>query len=508
MRGNPDVAYNADPNSGFAVCDSLDFGTMTPWISVGGTSAGAPQWAALVAIVNQGRAQVGQTSLDGRSQTLPMIYGLPASDFHDITTGSNTGFTAGTGYDLVSGLGSPFANRVVADLTPAGVTVASPDSTLAAINYGNGENVFHVGSDMNLHVDHFDGTNWTWGNLGNPMPTLPQLPSLHYAVRFTSGPVAINQGLDTALRENVFLTAADGNLYCAHYDPTNGSWYWINMGNPGGVQFMSDPVAINYGSGSSQRENVFLTGAGGILYCDHYDPTNGNWTWVNLGNPMPTLPQLPSLHYAVPFASNPVAINQGLDTALRENVFLMGADGKLYCDHYDPTNSSWYWLNMGNPGGSLLAGDPTAINYGSGSSQRENVFVRGADGNLYCDHYDPTNVSWTWVNMSNPGGVRFVSNPTAINYGADTALGENVFLTGADGKLYCDHYDPTSGNWTWVNLGNPGAVQFVGDPVAINYGSGTTARENVFVMGADGILYCEHYDPTNGSWYWLNMGHE
>ncbi len=113
VRGVPDVAYNGSGSSPFAVYDTSGYGG---WLEVYGTSAGAPQWAALVAISDQGRALAGEGALDGASQTLPMLYQLPASDFHDITVGSNGGFSASTGYDLVTGRGSPYANLVVAGL--------------------------------------------------------------------------------------------------------------------------------------------------------------------------------------------------------------------------------------------------------------------------------------------------------------------------------------------------------------------------------------------------------
>ena len=85
------------------------------WIQVGGTSLSAPLWAGLIAVADQGRSLAGLGSLDGRTQTLPLLYQLPANDFHDITSGSN-GFSAGAGYDLVTGRGSPKANLVVAGL--------------------------------------------------------------------------------------------------------------------------------------------------------------------------------------------------------------------------------------------------------------------------------------------------------------------------------------------------------------------------------------------------------
>jgi hypothetical protein len=117
MRTNPDVSYDANPNTGIAVYDSYQ--TSAPWQQYGGTSIAAPQWAAIIAIADQGRALAGLGALDGRSQTLPMLYGLPASDFHDVTSGSSTGSPsepATAGYDLATGRGTPIANLVVAGL--------------------------------------------------------------------------------------------------------------------------------------------------------------------------------------------------------------------------------------------------------------------------------------------------------------------------------------------------------------------------------------------------------
>jgi hypothetical protein len=113
-RASPDVAYNA--GYGVSVYDSYNNGYVTPWSSIGGTSAGAPQWSALIAIANQGRALYGLPTLDGPSQTLPMIYSASSLDFNDITSGSNKGYSAGPGYDMVTGLGSPKADLVAYSL--------------------------------------------------------------------------------------------------------------------------------------------------------------------------------------------------------------------------------------------------------------------------------------------------------------------------------------------------------------------------------------------------------
>jgi hypothetical protein len=122
MRTSPDIAFDADPETGVAVYDSFDNGSATPWVQIGGTSLACPCWAAIVAIADQARALVGQSSLDGATQTLPRIYQLPESDFHDIVAGNN-GFPAGPGYDLVTGRGSPIAQLLIPDL--AGVSFAN-----------------------------------------------------------------------------------------------------------------------------------------------------------------------------------------------------------------------------------------------------------------------------------------------------------------------------------------------------------------------------------------------
>jgi Bacterial Ig-like domain (group 3) len=112
VREIPDVAFDADPNTGVAVCDAYNFGASTPWWQFGGTSLGAPSWAGLIAIADQGRVVNGFTTLDGPTQTLPMLYQALAADFNDVMSGNN-GFPAGPGYDLVTGIGTPIANLLM-----------------------------------------------------------------------------------------------------------------------------------------------------------------------------------------------------------------------------------------------------------------------------------------------------------------------------------------------------------------------------------------------------------
>jgi len=103
-RGVPDVSFEANPNTGVSVFDSTADSGQSGWFTIGGTSVGAPNWAGILAAA----AAAGSTALQGLSH----IYsGGFSTNLRDVASGTNgtcgTDCTAGTGYDLVTGLGSP-----------------------------------------------------------------------------------------------------------------------------------------------------------------------------------------------------------------------------------------------------------------------------------------------------------------------------------------------------------------------------------------------------------------
>jgi subtilase family serine protease len=118
-RTTPDVSYNAAINGGVLVVQD------SRYFLVGGTSAGSPQWAGIFALANEARAGEEQGPIGFAN---PMIYSIYhssryATDFHDITAGDNTlagapvpGFSAGSGYDLATGIGTPDVANLIDDL--------------------------------------------------------------------------------------------------------------------------------------------------------------------------------------------------------------------------------------------------------------------------------------------------------------------------------------------------------------------------------------------------------
>ncbi|HEX4402160.1 MAG TPA: S53 family peptidase [Galbitalea sp.] len=104
-RGVPDVAGNADPETGYQV---LVDGTRAVY---GGTSAVAPLWAALV-------ARLAQSLGSPLGLLQPKLYPLHAA-LHDITSGNNGSFEAKKGWDACTGLGTPNGTAILAALKAA-----------------------------------------------------------------------------------------------------------------------------------------------------------------------------------------------------------------------------------------------------------------------------------------------------------------------------------------------------------------------------------------------------
>ncbi len=104
----PDVSLTADPNRGAFVFLN---GSV---VQYGGTSWSAPVWAGFCALMNEARQKAGKPTLPFLN---PLIYPLGEKCFRDITVGSNGAFSAGPGYDQVTGLGVPNIKLLIKELT-------------------------------------------------------------------------------------------------------------------------------------------------------------------------------------------------------------------------------------------------------------------------------------------------------------------------------------------------------------------------------------------------------
>jgi kumamolisin len=134
-RNGPDVSANA--NFTFYVCADQTTCTANNY---GGTSFAAPMWAGFIALVNQQLTSSSQPTIGFINPTIynQNVTSQYATDFHDITNGTSGSYSAVTGYDLVTGWGSPkpaLITALTAPPTPGFSLSASPSSV--TIRQGN-----------------------------------------------------------------------------------------------------------------------------------------------------------------------------------------------------------------------------------------------------------------------------------------------------------------------------------------------------------------------------------
>lgn len=140
-RSVPDVSFNADPNTGQYLAIIPQGSSTAQWVSAGGTSLATPQWAGLTAVANAMRVVTSKAVLGAPQSVLygqvATVAGTYAADFLDITKGSDGSCTicsAHTGYDEVTGLGTPNAASLLSSLSGAAVALPAPVVTPASIS--------------------------------------------------------------------------------------------------------------------------------------------------------------------------------------------------------------------------------------------------------------------------------------------------------------------------------------------------------------------------------------
>ena len=125
-KSSPDVSFDGDPDTGVSVYQTSPLTGQGTWEVVGGTSLGTPAWAGIIAIVDQGRALSGQGSMDGAAQTLPALYALPATDFHQVasvTIVRRGKLSAAATANTATGRGTPTGPPLISGLVTSEITV-------------------------------------------------------------------------------------------------------------------------------------------------------------------------------------------------------------------------------------------------------------------------------------------------------------------------------------------------------------------------------------------------
>jgi subtilase family serine protease len=192
LRGVADIAYDADPNSGSKIIVN---GTLSQY---GGTSLAAPLFVGAW-------ARVLQTNGKFFGFAGPVIYGLPAADFHDITSGDNGGGNIAVGYDLESGRGSMIIASAVTD--SVGLGNKPPVANWGYSSTGLTANFTDASTDSDGTVAKY---SWTFGDGSTSTSASPSHAYAADGTYSVSEKVWDKVGLVSALSTHLVTVDASG----------------------------------------------------------------------------------------------------------------------------------------------------------------------------------------------------------------------------------------------------------------------------------------------------------
>jgi len=403
-RGVPDVAGNADPASGYMLI--LNGSATGPW---GGTSAVAPFYAGLVAVLNAALDEpIGFFN--------PSLYSFHGSNAYvDITSGSNGSYKAGPGWDACTGLGSIKGAAMETALEGVGLR----DIVMVASNADGRLEAFATGTDYALwHMWQTAPNNgWSaWASLGGVL----------------TSDRSVGRNADGRLE--AFARGTDGALWHVWQTSPGGAWSaWASLG---GV-ITSDPFVAQNLDG---RLEVFARGTDDALWhIWQTAPSNGWSAWASLGGIITT---------------DPVVIqnNDG-----RMEVFARGTDNALWHIWQTAPNSGWSaWASLGG----IITTMPSLNRNADG---RLEAFVRGTDNALW--HIWQTTPGGGWSAWASLAGV--ITSDPFVARNADGRM--EVFARGTDNALWHIWQTAPSNGWSaWASL----AGVITSDPYVANNADG------------------------------------
>ncbi|HEY1986302.1 MAG TPA: S53 family peptidase [Terracidiphilus sp.] len=252
LRNGPDVSANA--NFTFYVCADQTTCTAN---SYGGTSFAAPMWAGFIALVNQQLANSGKSSIGFinptiYSQNVTSSYG---TDFHDITSGTSGSYSAVTGYDLVTGWGSPKPALITAltgGTQTAGFTLSASPASVTVLQGSAGSSTI---------------TSTVSGGFSSAVSLTASGQPAGVTVGFS--PASITGSGSSSMNINVASTTAAGT-YTLTVTGTSGSTVQTTTvtltvtSTTAGFSISASPTSITVARSSSGRVTVSTTVSGGF----------------------------------------------------------------------------------------------------------------------------------------------------------------------------------------------------------------------------------------------------
>src|SRR6478736_6583836 len=339
-RGVPDVSGDADPSSGYQIV--LHGQTA----SFGGTSAVAPLWAGLAALINQAApSPIGFF--------LPKVYQNPGL-LRDITQGNNMpagtalGYSAGVGWDGCTGLGVPIGTALLQAFTAETIAQGIGVTSVNGRPYA-----FASTPNGHLAVNWWDGAAWHWSDQGAP----------------TGGTVVDGVGVTTVNGgPYAFVRSNTGHLWVNWWD--NLAWHWSDQGTPTGGTVVGTVGVTTV----NQRPYAFVRSNTGHLWVNWWD--GSAWHWSDQGIP----------------TGSTVADTVGVTTVNeRPYAFVRSNTGHLWVNWWD--GAAWHWSDQGTLTGGSVSTGVKMISL-LPSNQRPYAFVKSQDNHLWVDWWNGS--AWHW----------------------------------------------------------------------------------------------------------------
>ena len=259
LRNGPDVSANA--NFTFYTCADQ---TTCLANEYGGTSFAAPMWAGYIALVNQQLANNGESTVGFINPTIyaenesgGALTSAYSTDFHDITSGTSGSYSATTGYDLVTGWGSPNGTGLINALAPTSTTPtftlsASPNS-VSVVQGGNGSSTVTTTA-----VDGFDSAV-ALSATGQPSTvTVGFSPTSIAAPGSGTSSVTLAVGSTTPTGTyTITVTGTGGDV-----TQTATISLTVTSSNPAAFTLSASPTSLSITRGSSGTSKITTTASG------------------------------------------------------------------------------------------------------------------------------------------------------------------------------------------------------------------------------------------------------
>jgi uncharacterized repeat protein (TIGR03803 family) len=463
-RGVPDVAYDADPNTGVPV-----YMTGAGWAQYGGTSMSAPQWAALSALANSLRSQ-------SISSAPSFLYSLATANYagyyHDIISGNNGAYSAGPNYDLVTGLGSPAANQLVIALA------GGFSSQVVAPVFFPGAGAYASGNVQNVAiVSATPGASIRYTTDGS-MPT--ETSGTPYA-----GPVPISMA--TTLKAIAYESGLTDSPV------TSGSYTFL----PQAAAPTLSPPAGTYTTVPTITISTTTSGANIRYTIDGSTPSESHGTLYAGPVSLSHTVQLQAIAYESGFIDSPVAsgtytINTPTPLSVVYNFpgatggvapvagLVLASDGNFYGTTQVGGSSNNGTVFKMTPAGVLT----TLVAFsGANGANPYAALIQGSDGNFYGTTYFGGSSNNGTVFKMTPAGVL----TTLVSFSG--ANGQNpvpALVQGSDGNFYgTTEYGGGSNDGTVFKMTPTGILTTL---VTFNGLNGATVYAGL-VQGSDGNFY-------------------